>query len=89
MQFSTLSLVAALAATVSATYVPSYNTSTPVYPTVYPTGTSAPTKPVGPTPSASFVPFPGAASQQVAGSMVAIVVAGGVALVSLYPAELS
>jgi hypothetical protein len=87
MQFSVASLVAALAATASATYVPSYNNVTSVvpYPTgtsvvPYPTGTAAPTGSV-PTPSSSFVPFPGAASKQgVAGSAFAMVIAGGVAL---------
>lgn len=83
MQFSIISLVAALAATTSATYVPTYNTTTVAY---YPTGTSAPTGTgTGPAPTASFTqtPFEGAAfanKQNVAGSALGLVIAGGVAL---------
>jgi hypothetical protein len=80
MQFSVVSIVAALAATASATTVPSYNSTS----VAYPTGTAAPTGTV-PSPTSTFVPFPGAASKQgVAGSAFAIVVAGGVALVSIH-----
>lgn len=86
MQFSVVALVAALAATASATY-PVNGTSTAAY---YPTGTGtgAPTVPA-PTSSFTQTPFEGAATKQgVAGSALAMVVAGGVALVSLHKAQM-
>lgn len=84
MQFSVVSLVV-LAATASASFVPrQLNGTTPAYyPTgtgsVKPTGTAAPTKPT------SQIPFTGAATMptHMAGSALGLVVAGGVALVSL------
>ncbi|KAF2474720.1 uncharacterized protein BDR25DRAFT_301367 [Lindgomyces ingoldianus] len=82
MQISLVSIVAALAATACATYVPYNSTTIAPYPTGtgIPTGTAAPT---GPAPTASFTqtPFPGAASANVAGSALALVIAGGVALI--------
>lgn len=107
MQFSIVSLVAALAATVTASYVPAYgytNTTSIAY---VPEGTAAPTgvapsgvAPSGVVPSGTgsystgvpvpvpsntgTVEFPGAASK-LSGSALAMVVAGGVALVSFIP----
>ncbi|KAF1997980.1 hypothetical protein P154DRAFT_578270 [Amniculicola lignicola CBS 123094] len=84
MQFSIISIVAALAATATASYVPSYN-STTVAPfatgTGSPTGTGIPsaTVPV-PTSTSTTPPFDGAGSSNVAGSAIALIVAGGVAL---------
>jgi hypothetical protein len=78
MQFSIISLVAALAATAAAQY--GNGTSA-----IVPSGTAAPsgTGPYGtgvPIPSSTGTPeFPGAANK-VAGSAFAIVVAGGVAM---------
>jgi hypothetical protein len=84
MQFSVISLVAALAATASAAYAPVNGTSAAYYPTgtgsMKPTGTAAPAKPT------SQLPFTGAAATiptHMAGSALGLVVAGGVALVSL------
>ncbi|ORY09276.1 hypothetical protein BCR34DRAFT_615887 [Clohesyomyces aquaticus] len=83
--FSIISVVAALAATASATFVPTYNSTSTIAP-YYPTGTGAPTgtaAPTVPVPSATFstTPFPGAAPANVAGSALALVIAGGVALI--------
>jgi hypothetical protein len=83
MQFSLLTAITALAATTSAVYVPVNGTTVaPYYPTgtgSVPTGTGSPT---GPAPTSSFTqtPFTGAAAGQMAGSALAMVVAGGVAL---------
>ncbi|KAF2749908.1 hypothetical protein M011DRAFT_465564, partial [Sporormia fimetaria CBS 119925] len=73
MQFSVVSVVAALAAVASATT--GYNTTSVGY---YPTATGTGGAP-GPS-STDLVPFPGAASKSVAGSALAMIVAGGVAL---------
>lgn len=89
MQFSIVALVAALAATTSATQFAArqYNGTT----AAYPTGTGA----SGSAPAAtSQVPFTGAAAvpTHMAGSALGLVVAGGVALVSLVslgPAKVS
>ncbi|KAF1942728.1 hypothetical protein EJ02DRAFT_433770 [Clathrospora elynae] len=81
MQFSIISIVAALAATATAVYAPVNGTSAAYYPTgtgSLPTsGTAAPTK----KPTATL-PFTGAASMptHMAGSALGLVVAGGVAL---------
>lgn len=80
MQFSVVALVTALAATASASYVPGNVTTVPYYPT----GTSAPSGTV-PAPTSSFTqtPFEGAAARpEFAGSALALIIAGGVALVS-------
>lgn len=78
MQFSIISLVAALAATASASVVTN-GTSTALYPTgtgaVTVTGTAAPVKPT------STLPFVGGADR-LTGSALGLIVAGGVALVS-------
>ncbi|KAF2034559.1 hypothetical protein EK21DRAFT_107693 [Setomelanomma holmii] len=73
MQFSMISLVAALTATATAVNVP-YNGTSTYYPTG--TGTGVPSKPT------SATPFTGAAAvpTQFAGSALGLVVAGGVAL---------
>ena len=81
MQFSIISIVAALAATATASYLPTNGTSAAYYPTgtgSNPSGTAAPTKPT------SQLPFTGAAAMptQMAGSAMGLVIAGGVALVS-------
>lgn len=88
MQFSLISLVAALAATASASYVPRQVNGTVVpFPTgtgspkplatFVPTGTAAPPRPT------SMPPFTGAAAMptHMAGSAFGLLVAGGVALV--------
>jgi hypothetical protein len=91
MQFSLAAVLALAATSATATYVPSYNGTSIVAP--YPhlptgtgspvvSGTAAPTVPV-PTSTFSTMPFEGAASKQ-AGSVLAIVIAGGVAIVSLH-----
>jgi hypothetical protein len=83
MQFSVISLVAALAVTASAAYAPANGTSAAYYPTgtgsMKPTGTAAPSKPT------SQLPFTGAAAvpTHMAGSALGLFVAGGIALVSL------
>jgi hypothetical protein len=85
MQFSIISLVAALAATASAAYAPVNGTTaaSAYYPTgtgaVIPTGTASPVKPT------SAIPFTGGASMptHMAGSAFGLFVAGGVALVSV------
>jgi hypothetical protein len=81
MQFSTLFLATAFAASASASYAP-YNLTTsaaPYYPTG--TGTGAPVKPTSTLP-----PFTGAAAVAMpthfAGSALGVVVVGGIALVS-------
>ncbi|KAF1829763.1 hypothetical protein BDW02DRAFT_602283 [Decorospora gaudefroyi] len=76
MQFSIISIVAALAATATAAHVPVNGTSA-YYPTG--TGTAAPTV----MPTSSTLPFTGGASMPThwAGSALGLVVAGGVALV--------
>lgn len=81
MQFSVISLVAALATTASAAYAPVNGTTAAYFPTgtgsMKPTGTAAPSKPT------SQLPFTGAAAMptNMAGSALGLVVAGGVALV--------
>ncbi|KAH9860629.1 hypothetical protein J1614_011960 [Plenodomus biglobosus] len=82
MQFSMISLVAALAAsTTSAAYIQTNYTSV-AYPTgtgvAAPSGTGSPARPTG------TAPFTGAASvpQAFSGSALGLVIAGGVALVS-------
>jgi hypothetical protein len=93
MQFSIFSIVAALAATSSAMYAPYNGTTTtssaPYYPITTPTstpayyptgtGTGAPVKPT------TAMPYTGAAAMptHMAGSALGVVVAGGIALVSL------
>ena len=72
MQFSIISIVAALAATTSAAYTTTNGTATSA---LYPTGTSAVPRPTG-----STLPFTGGASHM-AGSALGLVFAGGVALV--------
>ncbi|KAF2854741.1 hypothetical protein T440DRAFT_514622 [Plenodomus tracheiphilus IPT5] len=80
MQFSMISLVAALVATTSAAYVQTNGTSAAYYPTgtgaAAPSGTGSSAKPT------STLPFTGAASmpQALSGSALGLVVAGGVAL---------
>ncbi|KAF2255446.1 hypothetical protein BU26DRAFT_560048 [Trematosphaeria pertusa] len=71
MQFSVVSIVAALAAVSSASYLPSNGTA------IYPTGTAAPTGSMSPTPS-NTIPFTGAAPVATgAGSAMALLVAAG------------
>jgi len=78
MQFSIISIVAALAVTTTATYVPMNGTATSS--AYYPTGTGA-AQPTGARPT-STLPFTGGASN-LGGSALGLIVAGGVALVSL------
>ncbi|EMD61896.1 hypothetical protein GGP41_002607 [Bipolaris sorokiniana] len=75
MQFSIISVVAALAATTSASYVPTNSTATSA---PYPTGTGA-GSPTNAMPTSSTLPFTGGASHM-AGSAFGLIVAGGVAL---------
>ncbi|USP75310.1 dna polymerase subunit delta-2 [Curvularia clavata] len=75
MQFSIISIVAALAATTSASYVPTNGTATSA---PYPTGTAAPSF-TGTMPTSSTLPFTGGASHM-AGSALGLVIAGGIAL---------
>jgi len=77
MQFSIISIVAALAATTTASYVPTNGTASA---TPYPSGTGAASSTVA-KPTGSTLPFTGGASH-VAGSALGLVVAGGVAMVS-------
>lgn len=77
MQFSIVSVVA-LAATASASYISPNGTATSAY---YPTGTAAPTH-TSAMPTKSTLPFTGGASRM-AGSAFGLIVAGGVAFVSL------
>jgi hypothetical protein len=79
MQFSVISIVAALAATATATYVPTNGTATTA--PLYPTGTGA-AQPTGARPT-STLPFTGGASN-IGGSALGLIVAGGVALVSFF-----
>lgn len=81
MQFSIISVVAALAATTSALNLPTNGTATSA---PYPTGTGA-GSPSNAKPTSSTLPFTGGASHM-AGSALGLIVAGGVALVRLrYP----
>jgi hypothetical protein len=76
MQFSVVSIVAALAAVSSAQYIAPNGTA------VYPTGTGSPSG-TGVAPTAS-VPFTGAAAMPTgAGSAMAVLAVGAAALVSL------
>jgi hypothetical protein len=91
MQFSLAAVLALAATSATATYVPSYNGTSIVAPYPHlPTGTGSPVvngtaAPTVPAPTSTFstMPFEGAASKQ-AGSVLAIVIAGGVAMVSLH-----
>lgn len=82
MQFSLITIIAALAATTTAITLPSFNATTTAY---YPTGTGA-GKATGTghlpstTNSALPTPWTGAANDFKAGSAMAIIVAGGAAL---------
>jgi hypothetical protein len=78
MQFSIISIVAALAATATATYVPTNGTATSG--AYYPTGTGA-AAPTGARPT-STLPFTGGAAN-IGSSALGLIVAGGVAIVSL------
>jgi len=83
MQFSIVSIVAALAATASAAYVQTNGTSAAYYPTG--TGAGIPTSTGSSAKPTSTIPFAGAASmpQAISGPALGLVVAGGVALVRL------
>jgi hypothetical protein len=77
MQFSLLTLVAALAATASANY-----NGTTYYPTGTGTGSMKPTG-TGVHPTTSMPPpFTGAATMPTGGAALGLIVAGGVAMVS-------
>jgi hypothetical protein len=78
MQFSIISVVAALAATATATYVPTNGTAT-TSGAFYPTGTGA-AAPTGARPT-STLPFTGGAAN-IGSSALGLIVAGGVAIVS-------
>lgn len=81
MQFSIISLVAALAATATATY--SVNGTSAYYPTGTGAATTVSASGTGSVPKpTSAIPFTGAASMptHMAGSALGLVVAGGVAL---------
>ncbi|CBX90404.1 predicted protein [Plenodomus lingam JN3] len=81
MQFSIISLVAALAAsTTSAAYIQTNYTS--IATPHVPAGTAAPTGSASPSTPTSSVPFTGGASmpQAISGSALGLVIAGGVAL---------
>ncbi|KAH8633868.1 DNA polymerase subunit delta-2 [Alternaria alternata] len=75
MQFSIISIVAALAATATATYVPTNGTATSG--AYYPTGTGA-ASPTGARPT-STLPFTGGAAN-IGSSALGLIVAGGVAI---------
>jgi hypothetical protein len=81
MQFSILALAAALAATASATYTPTNGTVSAVYPTGTGAGAAASSGSSSTPRPTSSAPFEGAASLNAVGSMMGMVVVGGVALV--------
>ncbi|KAF2657335.1 hypothetical protein K491DRAFT_714551 [Lophiostoma macrostomum CBS 122681] len=71
MQFSVVSVLAAFAAVASA----SYNGTS-----VYPSGTGVSSTLPVPTATSSTIPFEGAAGANIPGSALAMVIAGGVAM---------
>jgi hypothetical protein len=75
MQFSIVSVLAAFAAVASA----SYNGTS-----VYPSGTGVSSTGPVPTATSTTAPFDGAAGSNIPGSALAMVIAGGVAMVSLW-----